>query len=41
VVYSSNPNDKNSIDSIAKLHNLFNYNLLTSLSADLRRLLVD
>jgi alanine racemase len=36
-IYSSNPNDKNSVDSIAQTHNLFNYNMLTALSSDVRR----
>lgn len=40
LVYSNKPSDLNSIDSIAKLHNLFNYNLLTNLSSDIRRTLV-
>ena len=41
VVYSNNPADKNAIDNIAQKHSLFNYSLLTSLSHDIRRLLVD
>jgi alanine racemase len=41
VVYSNNPADKNAIDTIAAEHNLFNYNLLTALSHDVRRVLVD
>lgn len=40
VVYSDNPADPNSIDQIAKTHNLFSYNLLTSLSQDVRHILV-
>ncbi|HKX23715.1 MAG TPA: alanine racemase [Candidatus Saccharimonadales bacterium] len=40
VVYSDDPRDPNSIDAIAAKHNLFNYNLLTALSADVRRVLV-
>lgn len=40
VIYSDNPSDKNSIDKIAHDHNLFNYALLTSLSHDVRRVLV-
>lgn len=40
VVYSDNSADKNAIDNIAHAHNLFNYNLLTSLSYDVRRVLV-
>jgi alanine racemase len=41
VVYSNNPADQNSIDSIASEHGLFNYNLLTALSPDIRRVLVE
>ncbi len=41
IIYSDNPKDVNSIDTIAAGHGLFNYNLLTSLSPDVRRLLVD
>ncbi|HSX05658.1 MAG TPA: alanine racemase [Candidatus Saccharimonadales bacterium] len=41
VVYSSDPSDQNSIDQLAAQHNLFNYNLLTALSPDVRRALVD
>lgn len=41
VVYSNDPNDQNSIDGIAQAHGLFNYHLLTSLSRDVRRVLVD
>lgn len=40
-VYSSNPNDKNSIDATSAAHNLFNYNILTALSPDVRRNLID
>ena len=40
VVYSDNPRDPNSIDVIAQKYGLFNYNLLTALSADVRRKLV-
>lgn len=40
VVYSHNPADRNAIDSIAAEHKLFNYNLLTALSSDVRRVLV-
>ena len=39
IVYSDNPTDSNAIDNIAHKHNLFNYNLLTSLSHDVRRIL--
>jgi alanine racemase len=41
VVYSNDPSDANSIDDIAHEHGLFNYNLLTNLSHDVRRVLVD
>lgn len=41
LVYSDDPSDKNSIDQIAKDHNLFNFTLLTSLSPDVRRVLAD
>lgn len=40
IVYSHNPDDTNSIDAIAAAQGLFNYNLLTSLSPDVRRILV-
>lgn len=40
VVYSDHADDKNSIDRIATEHGLFNYSLLTSLSSDVRRVLV-
>jgi alanine racemase len=40
LIYSDNPIDKNAIDTIAYTHNLFNYNLLTALSQDVRRVLV-
>lgn len=40
VVYSNNPHDTNSIDSIADNFGLFSYGLLTALSSDLRRVLV-
>lgn len=40
IIYSSNPAARNSIDNIAQEYNLFNYNLLTALSPDIRRLLV-
>jgi alanine racemase len=39
VVYSDKPTDRNSIDIIATEHGLFNYNLLTALSVDVRRVL--
>jgi alanine racemase len=41
IVYGDNPHDKNSIDAIARQHGLFNYNLLTALSSDVRRVAVD
>ncbi|HEX9153711.1 MAG TPA: alanine racemase [Candidatus Saccharimonadales bacterium] len=40
VVYSSDPAAPNSVDNLAHEHNLFNYNLLTALSYDVRRVLV-
>lgn len=40
IIYSSDPNDENAIDTIAHNHNLFNYNLLTALNSDVRRILV-
>ena len=41
IVYSATKGDKNAIDVIARQHGLFNYNLLTSLSADIRRVAVE
>jgi alanine racemase len=41
IIYSNNPTDKNSIDNTAATHNLFNYNMLTALSSDVRRKLID
>lgn len=41
VVYSNKTHDLNSINSIAELHKLFSYNLLTSMSSDVRRALVE
>lgn len=41
VVYSNDPKAKNAIDQVAADHNLFNYTLLTSLSPDVRRILVE
>lgn len=41
IVYSNDPADKNAIDQIAQAHRLFNYTLLTSLSPDVRRVLVE
>lgn len=41
VVYSDDPHDENAIDAIADKHNLFNYNVLTSLSSDVRRVTCD
>jgi len=40
-IYSDDRADKNSIDVLAHDHGLFNYNLLTSLSHDVRRVLVE
>ncbi len=40
VIYSNDPKDPNAIDTIAAEHGLFNYTLLTSLSIDVRRVLV-
>ena len=40
VVYSNYSDDKNGIDRVAAEHGLFNYNLLTALSHDLRRILI-
>ena len=40
VIYSDNPDDPNSIDQLASKFGLFNYNLLTALSPDVRRVLV-
>jgi alanine racemase len=40
VVYSNNPADKNAVDAIAKEYGLFNYAILTALSHDIRRVLV-
>jgi alanine racemase len=40
IVYSNHPADRNTIDNIAHEHGLFNYNLLTALSSDVRRTLV-
>lgn len=40
VIYSDNPYDRNSVDNIAHDYQLFNYALLTSLSQDVRRVLV-
>jgi alanine racemase len=39
VVYSTSPEDRNSIDHIAQEFGLFNYNLLAALSSDVRRIL--
>jgi alanine racemase len=41
VVYSHHPADQNAIDNLASAHNLLNYNLLTALSHDVRRVLVE
>jgi alanine racemase len=40
IVYSNVAADRNSIASISQDHGLFSYNLLTALSADIRRILV-
>lgn len=40
IVYSADPIAKNSIDQVAQKHDLFNYNLLATLSSDVRRVLV-
>jgi alanine racemase len=40
IIFSSNPKNKNSVDNAAKRHELFNYNLLTALSPDVRRILI-
>lgn len=39
-IFSNNPADANSIDNISKTYGLFNYNLLTALSSDIRRVIV-
>jgi alanine racemase len=39
VVYSDSPGDQNSIDQLAHEHKLFNYNMLTALNQDVRRIL--
>lgn len=41
VIYSNDPQAKNSINSIAAEHQLFAYNLLTALNPDIQRVLVD
>ncbi len=41
VIYSNIPGDNNSVDSIAQEYGLFSYAMLTSLSSDVRRILVD
>lgn len=40
LVYSDQPQDQNAFDMIAAKHHLFNYNLLTALSPDVRRQLI-
>ncbi len=40
IVYSDTVGDKNTIDMIAQTQDLFNYNLLTALSPDVRRVLL-
>lgn len=39
-IFSATPKNKNSVDNAANNHGLFNYNLLTALSPDVRRILV-
>ena len=41
IVYSSKPGDRNSIDAVAHDFGLFNYAMLTVLSPDVRRILVN
>lgn len=41
IIYSSARTDKNAVDAIAHEFELFQYNLLTALSPDVRRVLVD
>lgn len=41
VVFSSGQKDKNSVDNAANSLGLFNYNLLTALSPDVRRMLIE
>ena len=41
IVYSDQKSDKNSIESVAEAHDLFAYELLTSLSTDVRRVVLD
>src|SRR5581483_5254005 len=41
VVYSNRRSDKNAIDNIAYEHGLFSYGLLSALSSDVRRVLVE
>ncbi len=41
IVYSSNPHDQNSIDRLAQSFHLFNYSMVTALSSDIRRILID
>jgi alanine racemase len=40
-VFSASAQNKNSVDNAAKNHELFNYNLLTALSPDVRRMLTE
>ncbi len=37
IIFSDRPADANAVDNLARRHGLFNYNLLTSLSRDVRR----
>lgn len=41
VVYSGEKGSANAVDAVATKHGLFNYNLLTNLNKDVRRILVD
>lgn len=41
VIFSDQPADSNAIDMVAHRHHLFNYSLLTALSPDVRRILVN
>lgn len=41
IVYGSNPDEPNSVDNIAQQYGLFSYAMLTTLSSDVRRILVE
>jgi len=41
ILYSNNPKDANSINTLAHVHHLFTYELLVHLNRDVRRVLVD